>query len=267
MYLTTLPVVPVRPGTGQPPESGTLTSVFLPMLAEKGFGVSVRYNNGEYLQDFYTRIEALCSTEAVEKALGNHRIQSLLSFQVRPSAALRQDPPTKEKITSDHLVSVHTRADLLKLLEIKAELDLSWVGLPMTDCKRTMFLPKHGPYLQMIHGLEEMGVLRGIGYEYDVWYESHMPPYADVRTLYVDRYRILSKPRSHREARDEVMDCLEVGCKIDADAVPLRRFFEKAYKLDDPVHIKKVKYDTRPAAGRAIGRRHDLGQVTVVKTY
>ena len=108
MYLKTLPIVPVRPGTGRAPESDTLTSVFLPALAEKGFGVPVRAIDGDYLEPLCRRINALCDVQAISSVLGSHRVQRLRTFQVRSSSALRKTPPTSNKIISDFLVDVHT---------------------------------------------------------------------------------------------------------------------------------------------------------------
>ena len=130
-------------------------------------------------------------------------------------------------------------------------------------------LPEHRVYLQLIHGLEEAGVLGGIQYEYDVVFkDKRFPQVADIRTFFVDRYRIFDYTSPKKAERNAILARLEQGREIDADAAPLLDFFYTAYEQDDPNKLKGLKFESHQAVGHYVGgRTKDIAQVTVVKAY
>lgn len=266
MFLKTLPVVPVQPSTGKLPESGTVTSFFLPKLMESGFGIPVRELEGDYLPEMQQRLEALCAVEPAASRFSSS-LSSLRNTPVQFSTSLRKLHPTPGKITSPHMVTWYAAREMVDLLLLMDEHSLDPRDSDERDCQRMTFLPEFIPYMSILHGLEMTGVVPGIRYDYDIALEENQyPKHADVRTILVDRYRIYEDPKSFNETPVSVLSGFDAGGVIDADAIPLKRFFEEAYSRNDPDELRGFETRSNTAASHNVGGRdHAVAQVTVVK--
>lgn len=267
MFLKTLPIVPVRPSTGQLPESGTVTSFFLPMLMEKGFGIPVRELEGDYLPAMKQRLEALCAAEPVADNFVFGPLSSVPNFQMQLSNPLRTLRPAPGKITSSHVVTHYTARELIDLMVLKDRFALDWIGLEKRDCERVPFKIEFIPYMSLLYGLEMMGVIAGIRYDYDVPVAGlQYPKHADVRTILVDRELIYKDPQTIHETQLSILVNLGDAQEIDADAEPLCQFFREAYHRKDSVKLRGLKYRSNTSmAHYTPGRDHPVAQVTVVQ--
>ena len=268
MFLKTLPVVPVLPRSGALPQDGTVSSVFLPMVAEKGFGIPVRACDGDYMPALQRRLTALCGTMHVVGGLSKPEYAAVKNLVVFPSSNLRSLRAKRVPVVSDHMVTTDTAQALLALLLIKEEHDLESLGLYTHANQHVRLLKDDIPYLMLLHGLETMGALAAIQYSYNVFVSGRtFPDHADVRTIFIDRDMALNDPKSMNLTMLDVMLSLERGKRIDADAEPLKRYFSEAYHRGDPRQLRKLFFRANTAVESYVGGRpNSVAQVTVVKT-
>jgi hypothetical protein len=266
MFLQSLPAVPVSPLTYSLPLTGAATSFFLPKLAEQGFGVPIRRIDGDYWPAFQRRIGALLGHKEAARHLLHHQSPLLKALRQEHNPRVAGLVPRNGTVRSDFESDPSTCDALLSLLVLKELMDMESLGLDFPDGRRVKIDQNDVAYLKLLYGLEHMGAIDGIVYEYDVFRAGQVPEHEDVRRIFVSAgwISLISKSVSLTEL--EILKTLDHGQRFDGDAGPLHDFFAEAYRLGDPNKVKGLR---RQAATFVTpfppGRSHPVASKTVVE--
>lgn len=266
MFLQSLPAASVSPLTYALPLSGAATSFFLPKLAEQGFGVPVRQIDGNYWPAFQRRIDAILGHKEAARHLLQHHPSLLKSLRQEHNPRVAGIAPQNGAVRSDYESDPATCEALLSLLALKELYDLEGIGLDFADGRRVKLDHNDTAYLKLLYGLEHMGAVDGIVYEYDVFRAGQVPEHEDVRRICISAGWISLVSKSVSLTELEILQTLDRGQRFDGDAGPLHDFFAEAFRLGDP---KKIKGIRRQAATFVTpfprGRSHPVASKTVIE--
>jgi hypothetical protein len=266
MFLQSLPAVSVSPLTYRLPASGAATSFFLPKLAEQGFGVPVRQIDGNYWPAFQRRIDALLGHKECSRLLTQQHPPLLKSLRQEQNTRVAGIVPAGGFLRSDYESDPATGQALVSLLVLKELYDLEGIGLDFTDGRRVTIDSNDASYLRLLYGLEHMGAVDGILYEYDVFRPGQVPEHEDIRRIFVKAGWISLVSKSLGLTELEILQTLDRGTRFDGDAGPLHDLFAEAFRLGD---AKKIKGLRRQAATFVTpfprGRNHPVAAKTIVE--
>ncbi len=265
MFIHTLPVVSVSAVTGSLPQSQTMTSFWLPKVAEQGFGVPVRQIDGNYLPQLERRIDALCAHRLAVDFFTPQDLTSLRSIVMEENPQVRQ-MLKGGVLLSNHEIPLSALDNLVSLLLLKEVDDLESLGLEFPYERRIRLEKGDIPYLKMLCSLEHLGIIEGIIYEYDQWVARSQPTHHDVRRIVVNASKVLDAPRFISKTETEILELLDRGRRIDGDAGPLRDFFHDTYKHQDARRARKHSISARLGVTTfPRGRTHPVMMTTVVE--
>jgi hypothetical protein len=266
MFLHSLPSVSVSPLTYALPLSGAATSFFLPKLAEQGFGVAVRQIDGNYWPALQRRIDALLGHKEASRHLLHHQPPLLKALRQEHNPRVAKIVPRNGAVRSDYESDPRTLDALLSLLVLKELSDLESLGLDFADGRRVKIDQNDMAYLKLLYGLEHMGAIDGIVYEYDVFRAGQVPEHEDVRRIFVSAGWISLVSKSVSLTELEILKMLDHGQRFDGDAGPLHDFFAEAYRLGDPKKMKGLRAQAATfVTPFPPGRNHPVASKTVVE--
>lgn len=248
------------------PASNVATSFFLPKIVEQGFGVPVREIDGDYLPALRQRLDALLQHKTIQvEMMPNDRtmLQGLVP-EVNPRVAAIMS--AGGALLTNHELDRATSNVLLELLHLKEIYDLESLGLDFRYGRRIRIEKDDLPYLQLLYGLEHMGAIEGIVYNYDVWRSGGTPDRQDIRRIKLNADRVLDAPQALAKSEEEIVELLDRGLRIDADAGALRDFFVGAYKSQQLYEIRRLHFEARTfVTGYPRGRRYPVLATTIVE--
>ena len=273
MFMHTLPAVAITLPIEALPKSNTVTSFFLPKVAEQGFGVPVRSIRSNYAQALQERISAILTkserlSHELDAYVRRENTGDLRKIDFKSSQWVR-DIRHQAELTArgDFIVDEPTMESLLYFLYRKEENDTETAGLTIPHGMGVEFSRAQIPYLRLLHGLEIMGVIRGIVYEYDRFVGGRRSGYYDIRTIDInpERFYDIKKELGHPEKK--VLMRLKNNRNLDFDAEPLYQFFQEAYRRNSVVMLSGYTYqkESKKADFYVGGRTHAVGAMTIVR--
>jgi hypothetical protein len=240
----------------------------MPKLAEQGFGVPVRQIDGNYWPALQRRIDALLGHKEASRHLLHHQPPLLKALRREHNPRVAGIVPRGGVPRTDYESDPSTCDALLSLLVLKELMDMECLGLDFPDGRRVKIDQNDTAYLKLLYGMELMGAINGIVYEYDVFRAGQVPEHEDVRRIVVNADWVSSISKSVRLTELEILKTLDHGQRFDGDAGPLHDFFAEAFRLGDPKQMKGLR---RQAATFVTpfppGRNHPVASKTVVEAF